>query len=116
VQGYGFDPHEEACRAYAKKAEYEIVGTFQEEGVSGRDRAPGLPGDDGRHPGQRRQNRYRVNGMDRLARELRIQEALLVYMAAKGVTSSAPGRRRMLPRLFGRTDEKGPCPNPGGLS
>ena len=35
VEGYGFDRQEEACRAYTKKAGYEIVGTFQEEGVSG---------------------------------------------------------------------------------
>jgi site-specific DNA recombinase len=87
VEGHGFDRQEEACRAYAKKAGYEIVGTFQEEGVSGAK-------DETERPAFQEMmaailvNGVRtviVEGMDRLARELRVQEALLVYMAAKGV-------------------------------
>jgi DNA invertase Pin-like site-specific DNA recombinase len=87
VEGYGFDRQEEACQAYAKKAGYEIVGTFQEEGVSGAK-------DETERPAFQEMmaailvNGVRtviVEGMYRLARELRIQEALLVYMAAKGV-------------------------------
>jgi site-specific DNA recombinase len=35
VDGSGFDRQEEVCRAYAKKAGYEIAGVFQEAGVSG---------------------------------------------------------------------------------
>ena len=35
VDGSGFGRQEEVCRAFAKKAGYEIAGGFQEAGVSG---------------------------------------------------------------------------------
>ena len=87
VEGHGFDRQEEACRAYAKKAGYEIVGTFQEEGVSG------VTDETQRPAFQEMMTDILSNGvktvivesMDRLARELRIQETLLIYLASKGV-------------------------------
>jgi site-specific DNA recombinase len=87
VEGCGFDRQEEVCRAYAREAGYEVVGVFQEQGVSGAK-------DETERPAfQEMMAAILANGvhtvivesMDRLARELRIQEALLVYLASKGV-------------------------------
>jgi|WetSurMetagenome_2_1015567.scaffolds.fasta_scaffold96103_1 site-specific DNA recombinase len=87
VDGFGFDRQEEACRAYAKKAGYEIAGIFHEQGISGTK-------DETERPAFQDMmtsilangvKTVIVEGLDRLARELRIQETLLVYMAAKGV-------------------------------
>jgi site-specific DNA recombinase len=88
AEGFGFDRQEEACRAYAKKAGYEVAGVFQEAGVSG-------VADETQRPAfQEMMTDILSNGvktvivesMDRLARELRIQETLLIYLASKGVT------------------------------
>jgi DNA invertase Pin-like site-specific DNA recombinase len=87
VDGFGFDRQEEVCRAYAKKAGYEVAGVFQEAGVSG-------VADETQRPAfQEMMTDILSNGvktvivesMDRLARELRIQETLLIYLASKGV-------------------------------
>jgi site-specific DNA recombinase len=87
VDGFGLDRQEEACRASAKQNGYEIAGVYQEEGVS-------VTKDETERPAfQEMMGAILENGvktiiiesMDRLARELRIQETLLIYLASKGV-------------------------------
>ena len=87
IDGYGFDRQEETCRDFARKAGYEIIGVFREEGISGaKDKTE-------RPAFQEMMTAILANGvktvlvesMDRLARELRIQETLLIYLASKGV-------------------------------
>ena len=87
VDGFGFDRQEEVCQAYAKKVGYEIAGVFREAGVSG------VTDETQRPAFQEMMTDILSNGvkivivesMDRLARELRIQETLLIYLASKGV-------------------------------
>lgn len=87
VDGFGFDRQEETCRAYAKKAGFEVIGVYREEGVSGTAEEADRPAF------QEMMTAILANGvttiiveaMDRLARELRVQEALLIYLASKGV-------------------------------
>ena len=87
VDGFGFDRQEEVCLAYAKKAGYKIAGVFQEAGISG------IADETQRPAFQEMMTDILSNGvktvivesMDRLARELRIQETLLIYLASKGV-------------------------------
>ncbi|MCB2189821.1 MAG: recombinase family protein [Deltaproteobacteria bacterium] len=87
VQGHGFDRQLDTIQAYAREAGVEIVHVFKEEGISGTT-------DETQRPAFQELmaavlgNGVRtiiVESMDRLARELRIQEALLVYLASKGV-------------------------------
>ena len=87
VDKFGFDRQEDDCRNFAKRHGYEVVGVYREEGISG------AKGKDDRPAFQEMMSSILANGvktvivesMDRLARELRIQEVLLVYMASKGV-------------------------------
>ena len=87
VEGNGFDRQEDAIREYIKKAGLELEGVFREEGVSGtadKDERPAF---------QDMMTAILKNGvrtviverLDRLAREYRIQETLLIYLASKGV-------------------------------
>jgi len=87
VQGHGFDRQLDTIQAYAQETGIEIVQVFKEEGISGTT-------DETQRPAFQELmaavlgNGVRtiiVESMDRLARELRIQEALLVYLASKGV-------------------------------
>lgn len=87
VQGHGFDRQLDTIQAYAQEAGIVIVQVFKEEGISGTT-------DETQRPAFQELmaavlgNGVRtivVESMDRLARELRIQEALLVYLASKGV-------------------------------
>lgn len=87
VDGSGFDRQEDVCRNYATRAGYEIAGVFKEAGVSG------VTDETQRPAFQEMMTEILSNGvktvivesMDRLARELRIQETMLIYLAAKGV-------------------------------
>jgi DNA invertase Pin-like site-specific DNA recombinase len=87
VDGYGFDRQEEAIRNYAAKAGYEIISLFREEAVSG------TTGEVDRPAFQEMMTEILrdgvktviIEGLDRLAREYRIQETLLIYLASKGV-------------------------------
>lgn len=88
VEGYGFDRQEETIRVYAEKASYEIVKNFREEAISG------TKGEEDRPAFQEMVSEILrdgvrtiiIEGMDRLAREYRIQETLLIYLASKGIT------------------------------
>jgi len=87
VEGYGFDRQAETIEAYARKAGYQIVNSFREEGVSGTT-------DETERPAFQAMvadilsngvKTVLIESMDRLARELRVQETLLVYLASKEV-------------------------------
>ncbi|MGA3113793.1 MAG: recombinase family protein [Syntrophobacteraceae bacterium] len=88
VDGDGFARQEETIKAYAEKAGYEVVRFFREEGVSG------TKGELNRPAFQDMMEEILRNGvrtiiverLDRLAREYRIQESLLIYLASKDVT------------------------------
>ena len=86
VEGQGFDRQLEAVQGYAEGAGFEIVGVYHEEGISG------TQGED--RPafremiGEILRNGVRVvivESLDRLAREYRIQEHLLIYLVSKGI-------------------------------
>ena len=88
VQGHGFDRQLDTIQAYAKEAGIEIVQVFKEEGISG-------TADETERPAFQEMiaavlgNGVRtiiVESMDRLARELRIQELLMCYLAAKNIS------------------------------
>lgn len=88
VDGDGFARQEEEVRRYAQKAGLEIVEVFREEGISG-------TADENERPSfQAMLEQILANGvrtivierMDRLAREYRVQEALMIYLAARGVS------------------------------
>lgn len=87
VDGYGFDRQEETCREYAKVNGYEVSGIFREGGISGCNEVEDRPAFQemissilGNGVGT-----VIVESLDRLAREYRIQETLLIYLASKGV-------------------------------
>jgi len=88
VDGFGFDRQEKACRTFCRQAKLEVAGVYREEGVSG------TKGEEDRPAFQAMLADILANGcrtvvvesLDRLARELRIQEALLVFLAAKSIT------------------------------
>jgi site-specific DNA recombinase len=88
VEKYGFDRQETTIKDYAKKAGIEIKGLFREEGVSGTKSETDRPAFQNMMT-EILSNGVRtviVEGLDRLAREYRIQETFLIYLASKGVT------------------------------
>jgi DNA invertase Pin-like site-specific DNA recombinase len=87
LDGFGFDRQFDTIKAYARKNGYKIVEVFREQAVSGTT-------DETERPQFQRMmaeiltngvNTVLVEGLDRLAREYRIQETLVVYLASKGV-------------------------------
>lgn len=88
VEGHGFERQEKAIRDYAEKNGITIEKIFREEGISG------TLGEADRPAFQEMvseilKNGIRtiiIEGLDRLARELRIQEQLLIFLASKGIT------------------------------
>src|SRR5208337_2433765 len=88
VNGYGFDRQEEVISAYAQKAGIEIVRVFREEAVSGTTTEADRPAFQEMMAEILRDGVKTViiEGMDRLAREYRIQETLLIYLASKGIS------------------------------
>lgn len=88
LDGDGFDRQEEAITRYAAKHGIEIVDGYFEEGVSGTKDVEDRPAF------QEMLSAILSNGirvvvvesLDRLAREYRIQESLLVYLASKDIT------------------------------
>lgn len=88
VDGDGFTRQEEAIRSFAEGHGYRIEHVYQEGGVSGTTSEEDRPAfmsmvsailKDGVRT-------VIIEGMDRLARELRIQEHLVIYLASKGIT------------------------------
>ena len=88
IEGDGFRRQEDEIRRYADKTGIEIAGVYKEEGVSGTTDETDRPAfrdmveailKNGVHT-------VIVEGLDRLARELRIQESLTVYLASKEIS------------------------------
>jgi DNA invertase Pin-like site-specific DNA recombinase len=87
VNGFGFDRQEELIESFAERNGYHLIAIYREEGVSG-------AMEEGDRPAfkemlievTRQKTRFIIiEGMDRLARELRVQENLCVYIASKGI-------------------------------
>jgi site-specific DNA recombinase len=86
IDGNGFDRQEEACRSYAKANGLEVVDVYRED-------VSGTKAETERPVFQDMMAAILANGvrtiivesLDRLAREFRVQETLLIYLASKGV-------------------------------
>jgi len=87
IDGNGFDRQENAIKAFAVKSKIEIVHFYREQ-------ISGVKDHEDREVFQLMlsdilRNGVRtiiVEGLDRLAREYRIQEHLIIYLASKGIT------------------------------
>jgi DNA invertase Pin-like site-specific DNA recombinase len=87
LQGHGFDRQLEVITTFCKNAGYEIDGVYKEQ-------VSGTKDETERTEFSAMVNAILKNGvrtivvesLDRLARELRIQEQLVIYVAAKGIT------------------------------
>ena len=88
VDGDGFDRQKEQIISFAAQAGIAVAGFYEEQGISG------TKGEEDRPAFQEMLTAILSNGvraviverLDRLAREYRVQEELLVYLAAKGIT------------------------------
>ena len=88
IEGDGFRRQEEEIQAFCKTNKVELVEVFQEKGVSGATNEPDRPAFKEMIAAILK-NGVRtviVERMDRLAREYRLQETLLIYLASKGIT------------------------------
>jgi len=88
INGDGFDRQLDEINAYCERHNITLTKIFREEAISGTKDETERPAfqtmvseifQNGTHT-------IIIEGMDRLARELRIQEALLVYLASKNIT------------------------------
>lgn len=87
IDGNGFDRQEDEIRKFASNAKIDIVEIFREQ-------VSGTKDEEHREVFQQMiaeilRNGVRtivVEGLDRLAREYRVQEQLLIYLASKGIT------------------------------
>ena len=87
IDGDGFQRQEEMIRDYAKSTGIEVVRVFKEEGVSGTKDEVDRPAFQ-EMVSEILKNGVRtviIEGLDRLAREYRIQETLLIYLASKEI-------------------------------
>lgn len=87
IGGDGFTRQEQAIGAYAAKHNIKIGAFFREEGISG-------TADESARPAFKEMiaailrngtKTVIIEGLDRLAREYRIQETLIIYLASKGI-------------------------------
>jgi len=88
IDGHGLDRQLEAVRQYAAANRYDVIKVFREEGISG------TKGEEHRPAFKEMVSEILRNGvdsiiiesLDRLAREYRIQEQLLIYLVSKGIS------------------------------
>ena len=88
ISGDGFPRQKHIIDTYAKKHGFNVVEWFQDEGVSGALEETHRPAFQEMIQAILK-NGVRtviIEGLDRLAREYRIQETLLIYLASKGIT------------------------------
>ncbi len=87
IDGDGFTRQEQAIEAYAAKYKIKMEGYFREEGVSGTADEADRPAFQEMIASILRNGTKTViiEGLDRLAREYRIQETLIIYLASKGI-------------------------------
>jgi DNA invertase Pin-like site-specific DNA recombinase len=88
LEGSGLDRQEDTITAFAQKHGYTIEMIFREEGVSGTLDETDRPAFQSMVAEILKDSVkvVIVEGLDRLAREYRIQETLLIYLASKGIT------------------------------
>src|SRR5512139_214968 len=88
VDGDGFDRQLEAITAYAAKHRHYIDGVYREEAVSGTTAGDERPAFTEMLTAMLTNGVKAcvVEGLDRLAREYRVQETMLVYLASKKLT------------------------------
>ncbi|MCK4793967.1 MAG: recombinase family protein, partial [Desulfobacteraceae bacterium] len=87
IEGQGLDRQSEAIRSYAEANKYEILKVFREEGISGTLNEQDRPAFKEMISEILRNgaNTIIIESLDRLAREYRIQEQLLIYLVSKGI-------------------------------
>lgn len=88
IDGDGFTRQSEAIRVYAARTGHQVEREFREEGVTGKAGEADRPAFTEMVSLLLAGNGTRtilVESMDRLAREYRIQEQLLIYLASKGL-------------------------------
>jgi len=87
LTGDGFDRQRQAIEEYCKSNGFEIAGEFREEGISGTKDETDRPAFKQMISEILRNGVHIiiVESLDRLAREYRIQEQLLIYLVAKGI-------------------------------
>jgi len=87
VEGSGLDRQESSIRRYAGKHDFEIVSVYREEGVSGTKSEGDRPAFQDMMAAILKNgvNTVIVEALDRLARELIVQQHLLIYLASKDV-------------------------------
>ena len=86
IDGHGFERQLSSIRAFCKKQGYHVVSVYREQ-VSGTKDETDRP-QFSAMIGEIMSNGHRtivVESLDRLAREYRIQEQLIIYLAAKGI-------------------------------
>jgi DNA invertase Pin-like site-specific DNA recombinase len=87
IDGNGFERQENAIRTFALKSKIEIVHVYREQ-------VSGIKDEEQREVFQDMVSAILrngvhtiiVEGLDRLAREYRVQEQLIIYLASKGIT------------------------------
>jgi DNA invertase Pin-like site-specific DNA recombinase len=88
LEGTGFDRQLEACTSFAAGKDFALVKIFEEKAIAGWK-------DEDERPAFQEMIAYMldnntsiilVEGLDRLARAMRVQEQLLLYLAAKDLT------------------------------
>jgi len=87
VDGFGIDRQEASIKRYADQNRFDLVEFYREEGISGTTEEEDRPAFK-EMISKLLSNGARtiiIEGMDRLARELRVQENLCVYIASKGI-------------------------------
>jgi len=87
IEGDGFKRQQQEIERYAAKAGIEIVKFYREEGISGTKSEEDRPAFQDMVSAILK-NGVRtivIEGLDRLAREYRVQESLLIYLASKGI-------------------------------
>jgi DNA invertase Pin-like site-specific DNA recombinase len=87
IDGNGFDRQLEEIEKYAQQNGYKVVHVFKEEGVSGVTGEADRPGFQDMIAEILRNSVHTiiVESLDRLAREYRIQEQLLIYLVSKSI-------------------------------
>lgn len=88
IEGDGFRRQEDEIKAYCKANGVDLVKVYQEGAISGTSDETARPAFQDMIAAILK-NGVRtiiVEGLDRLAREFRIQETLLIYLASKGIT------------------------------
>ena len=96
IDGQDFDRQKQTIQAYADSHDFEIVGVYEEKAVSGKTELDGWPAFK-QMLADLLSNGCRtiiVERLDRLAREFRVQEELLLYFRRNGVAAESAPRAR----------------------